>query len=58
MSDGIWTLAVSFVLADGGRRILTSWKEYGDTNNHVKKVCRSKLPVDSIKESNGTHMAT
>ncbi|PWA90083.1 UBA-like, GBF-interacting protein 1 [Artemisia annua] len=45
----------SKVYNDAGRRSLTSGKEYGVTNNHVKKVWR---PVDSRKESNGAHMAS
>ncbi|PWA90081.1 hypothetical protein CTI12_AA104390 [Artemisia annua] len=37
---------------DAGRRNLTSGKEYGVTNNNVKKVWKPTLPVDSRKESN------
>ncbi|PWA63173.1 DNA helicase [Artemisia annua] len=59
VGQNVWTYAEKQGrTSDDGRRNLTSEKEYGVTNNHVKKVWRRKLPVDSRKESNGTHMAT
>nr|GFA91681.1 UBA-like, GBF-interacting protein 1 [Tanacetum cinerariifolium] len=47
----------SEVYNDAGRRNLTPGKEYRVTNNHVKRVWRQILPVDSTKETNVTHMA-